>query len=111
MLDVLNQDYIRTARAKGLREQWVIFRHALKNVLLPVTTVLGLKIGGLLGGAFIIEVVFAWHGVGELAVKAIQWRDFTITQGIILLSAGIYVMVNLVVDVLYVYIDPRIRYR
>lgn len=110
MLDVLSQDYIRTARAKGLREQWVILRHALKNVLLPVTTVLGLKIGGLLGGAFIIEVVFAWHGVGELAVKAIQWRDFTITQGIILMSAGIYVLVNLTVDILYVYIDPRIRY-
>ena len=110
MLDVLNQDYVRTARAKGLREPLVIFRHALKNALLPVVTVIGLKIGGLLGGAFIIEVVFAWHGVGELAVKAIQWRDFTITQGIILISAGTYVLVNLLVDVIYVFIDPRIRY-
>jgi ABC-type dipeptide/oligopeptide/nickel transport system permease component len=110
MLDVLNQDYVRTARAKGLHEPLVIFRHALKNALLPVVTVIGLKIGGLLGGAFIIEVVFAWHGVGELAVKAIQWRDFTITQGIILISAGTYVLVNLLVDVIYVFIDPRIRY-
>jgi ABC-type dipeptide/oligopeptide/nickel transport system permease component len=110
MLDVLNQDYIRTARAKGLHEPFVVFRHALKNALLPVVTVIGLKIGGLLGGAFIIEVVFAWHGVGELAVKAIQWRDFTITQGIILISAGTYVLVNLLVDIIYVFIDPRIRY-
>jgi ABC-type dipeptide/oligopeptide/nickel transport system permease component len=110
MLDVLNQDYIRTARAKGLHEPFVVFRHALKNALLPVVTVIGLKIGGLLGGAFIIEVVFAWHGVGELAVKAIQWRDFTITQGIILISAGTYVLVNLFVDIIYVFIDPRIRY-
>ena len=110
MLDVLNQDYIRTARAKGLHEPFVIFQHALKNALLPVATVIGLKIGGLLGGAFIIEVVFAWHGVGELAVKAIQWRDFTITQGIILISAGTYVLINLLVDVIYVFIDPRIRY-
>ena len=110
MLDVLNQDYIRTARAKGLHEPFVVFRHALKNALLPVVTVIGLKIGGLLGGAFITEVVFAWHGVGELAVKAIQWRDFTITQGIILISAGTYVLVNLLVDIIYVFVDPRIRY-
>ena len=109
MLDVLNQDYIRTARAKGVREQVVVFHHALRNALLPVVTVMGLQFGGLLGGAFIIEVVFAWHGIGELAVKAIQWRDFTITQGIILIGAGTYVLINLLVDILYRFIDPRIR--
>jgi ABC-type dipeptide/oligopeptide/nickel transport system permease component len=110
MLEVLNQDYIRTARAKGLRERHVVFRHALKNALLPVITLVGLQVGGLLGGAFIIEVVFAWHGIGELAVKAILWRDFTITQGIILISAGTYVLVNLIVDISYTFIDPRIRF-
>ena len=110
MLDVMNHHYIRTSRAKGLRERLVIGRHALKNTLLPVITVLGLKVGGLLGGAFIIEVVFAWHGIGELAVKAIQWRDFTITQGIIVIGAATYVVVNLIVDIGYVFVDPRIRY-
>ncbi len=108
MLEVLNQDYIRTARAKGLGERVVVFKHVLRNALLPVTTVIGLQIGGLIGGAFIIEVVFAWHGVGELAVKAISWRDFVITQGIILISAGTYVLVNLFVDILYKFIDPRV---
>ncbi len=109
MLEVLGQDYVRTARAKGLTENLVIFRHALKNALLPVITVIGLQVGGLLGGAFIIEVVFAWHGIGELAVKAISWRDFTITQAIILVSAATYVLVNLLVDLTYNVIDPRIR--
>lgn len=110
MLEVLNQDYIRTARAKGLQERMVVFKHALKNALLPVITVMGLQVGGLLGGAFIIEVVFAWHGIGELAVKAIGWRDFTITQGVILIGAGTYVLVNLIVDIAYKFIDPRIKY-
>jgi ABC-type dipeptide/oligopeptide/nickel transport system permease component len=109
MLEVLNQDYIRTARAKGLSEKVVIFKHALRNALLPVVTIIGLQVGGLLGGAFIIENVFAWHGIGELGVNAIRWKDFTITQGIILISAGTYVIVNLVVDILYKYINPRIR--
>jgi ABC-type dipeptide/oligopeptide/nickel transport system permease component len=109
MLEVLDQDYIRTARAKGLSERMVVFKHALKNALLPVITIIGLQIGGLLGGAFIIENVFAWHGIGELGVKAIQWRDFTITQGIILISAGTYVVLNLVVDVLYQVIDRRVK--
>jgi ABC-type dipeptide/oligopeptide/nickel transport system permease component len=110
MLEVLNQDYVRTARAKGLSERIVVFKHVLRNALLPVITVLGLQIGGLIGGAFIIEVVFAWHGIGELAVKAISWRDFTITQGVILISAGTYVLVNLVVDILYKFIDPRVSF-
>jgi ABC-type dipeptide/oligopeptide/nickel transport system permease component len=109
MLEVLNQDYIRTARAKGLPEKFVIFKHALRNALLPVVTIIGLQVGGLLGGAFIIENVFAWHGIGELGVNAIRWKDFTITQGIILISAGTYVLVNLVVDILYKFINPRIR--
>jgi ABC-type dipeptide/oligopeptide/nickel transport system permease component len=109
MLEVLDQDYIRTARAKGLSEKLVVFKHALKNALLPVVTIIGLQIGGLLGGAFIIENVFGWHGIGELGVKAIQWRDFTITQGIILISATTYVVLNLVVDILYQVIDPRVK--
>jgi len=109
MLEVLDQDYIRTARAKGLSEKLVVFKHALRNALLPVTTIIGLQVGGLLGGAFIIENVFSWHGIGELGVKAIIWRDFTITQAIILVSAATYVTVNLVVDILYRVIDPRVR--
>jgi ABC-type dipeptide/oligopeptide/nickel transport system permease component len=109
MLEVLDQDYIRTARAKGLAEKMVVFKHALRNALLPVITLIGLQIGGLLGGAFIVENVFAWHGIGELGVKAIMWRDFTITQGIILISAATYVVINLVVDVLYQVIDPRVK--
>lgn len=109
MLEVLNQDYIRTARAKGLPERLVIFKHALRNALLSVVTIIGLQVGGLLGGAFIIENVFAWHGIGELGVNAIQWKDFTILQGIILISSGTYVIVNLIVDVLYKLINPRVR--
>ena len=110
MLDVLNQEYVRTARAKGLKEQLVVFRHALANALLPVITIIGLQVGYLLGGTFIIEIIFGWHGIGELAVRAILWRDFTITQGIILISAATYVFVNLFVDILYTYLDPRVSY-
>jgi ABC-type dipeptide/oligopeptide/nickel transport system permease component len=110
LLDVLNQDYVRTARSKGLPERIVILRHALKNAMIPVLTILGLQIGGLLGGAYIIEVVFAWHGVGELAVQAIQQRDFPLIQGIIVVVAITYVLVNLVIDLLYTVIDPRIAY-
>jgi len=109
MLEVMKQDYIRTARAKGVPERLVILKHALRNALLPVVTVIGLQVGSLIGGAFIIENVFAWHGIGELGVNAIRWKDFTITQGIILITAGTYVIVNLVVDVLYKFINPRIR--
>ncbi|WP_151702429.1 ABC transporter permease [Nitrincola alkalilacustris] len=109
MLDVLGRDYIRAARAKGMRESTVLFRHALPNALLAVVTIIGLQVGNLLGGAFIIEVIFGWHGIGELAVQAIQWRDFTITQAVILVGAGTYVLVNLIVDILYAWIDPRIN--
>ena len=110
MIEVLSREYIRAARAKGMSETTVIFRHALPNALLGVATIIGLQVGNLLGGAFIIEVIFGWRGMGELAVKAIQWRDFTITQAIILMGAGTYVLVNLAVDILYTWLDPRIDY-
>lgn len=110
MIEVLNSDYIRAARAKGVGETTILFAHALPNALLAVVTIIGLQIGSLLGGAFIIEVVFGWPGIGELAVKAIQWRDFVITQAVILVGAGTYVLVNLLVDILYTWIDPRIDY-
>jgi ABC-type dipeptide/oligopeptide/nickel transport system permease component len=111
MLDVLSRDYIRAARAKGVPEYALLLRHALPNALLSVATIVGLQIGHLLGGAFIIEVIFGWHGVGELAVRAIEWRDFAITQGIILIGAASFVLLNLVIDVLYTWIDPRIDVR
>ncbi len=110
MLEVLQQDYIRTARAKGLGEATTVIRHALKNALIPIITIIGLQFGGLLSGAFIIEFVFAWHGVGELAVQALQKRDFPLVQGIILIVATTYVLVNLAVDLLYASVDPRIAY-
>lgn len=110
MLDVLNSQYIRTARAKGLPQRLVILRHALKNALIPVVTILGLQMGGLLGGAFIIEIVFSWHGVGELAVQAIQQRDFPVIQGVVVVVAVTYVLINLAVDLTYSVLDPRIVY-
>jgi peptide/nickel transport system permease protein len=110
MLEVLGQDYIRTARAKGLTERRVLIRHALGNALIPVVTILGLQFGALLSGAFIIEAVFSWHGIGELAVKAFAKRDFPLIQGIVLVVATSYVLVNLAVDLLYAVIDPRISY-
>lgn len=110
MLEVLNSDHVRTARAKGLPEGVIVVRHALKNALIPTITVLGLQVGGLLGGAFIIETVFAWHGIGELAVQAITQRDFPLIQGIIAVVAVTYVVVNLLVDIAYRWLDPRITY-
>jgi peptide/nickel transport system permease protein len=110
MLEVLNSDYIRTARAKGLNKATVVLRHGLKNALIPTVTVLGLQVGGLLGGAFIIETVFAWHGIGELAVRAISQRDFPLIQGVIVVIATTYVLVNLLVDIVYRLLDPRITY-
>jgi peptide/nickel transport system permease protein len=111
MLDVLNAQYVRTAHAKGLTHRTVILRHALKNALIPVVTILGLQMGGLLGGAFIIEIVFSWHGVGELAVQAIQQRDFPIIQGVVVVVAVTYVLINLAVDLTYSALDPRIVYK
>ena len=109
MLEVLGQDFIRTARAKGLRERQVLIRHALGNAMIPVVTILGLQFGGLLSGAFIIEAVFAWHGIGELGVQAFAKRDFPLIQGIVLVVATSYVLVNLAVDILYAWLDPRIK--
>lgn len=111
LLEVLNQDYIRTAKSKGLATSIVLTRHALKNALIPVVTILGLQFGGLLGGAFVVENVFVWPGVGQLIVNAINQRDFPIIQGIVLLVSTTYVLVNLAVDLLYHKLDPRISAR
>ncbi len=110
MLEVLHQDFITTARAKGLREQIVVYKHALKNALIPVVTIIGLQFGLLLGGAVITETVFAWPGVGRLMVGSIMARDFPVVQGTVLLIALTFVFINLFVDILYSSLDPRIRY-
>jgi peptide/nickel transport system permease protein len=110
MLEVLNRDYIRTARAKGLAERIVTYRHALRNALIPVVTVVGLQFGTLLGGAVIIEQVFSLPGVGRFALEGINLRDYPVVQGAVLLIAAAFILVNLLVDVLYSLIDPRIRY-
>jgi peptide/nickel transport system permease protein len=110
VLEVLRQEYITTARAKGLAEFRVLVRHALRNALIPVTTVVGLQFGGLLGGAVIIETVFARQGIGRIAVTAINNKDFPLIQGIVLFAAVVYTLVNLVTDILYAWLDPRIRY-
>jgi ABC-type dipeptide/oligopeptide/nickel transport system permease component len=111
MLNVLGEDYIRTARAKGVRESVVLYRHAFRNALIPVITVLGLQFGYLLGGAVIVETVFVYPGLGSEVVTAILNRDFPEVQGIILVSAVSFVLINLVVDLLYTVVDPRIQYR
>ncbi len=100
---------VRTARAKGLRERAVVLRHAYRNALIPVITVLGIQIGRLLGGAVIIEAVFAWPGMGRLAVQAIISRDYVVVQGALLLLVTTFIVVNLVVDISYGFIDPRVR--
>jgi peptide/nickel transport system permease protein len=110
MLDVLGEDYIRTARAKGLRDRSVIIRHALRNILIPLVTVVGLQLGALFGGAVITESIFAWPGVGRLALQAISARDYPMVQASVLFISVVYVFLNLAVDILYVYLDPRIRY-
>lgn len=110
MLEVQNEDYVRTARAKGLREGAVTWSHTFRNVLIPVTTVIGLQIGFLLGGAVLVEVVFGWPGMGSLIINGILQRDFPVVQAGVLAVALCYVFVNLIVDVLYAAIDPRIRY-
>jgi peptide/nickel transport system permease protein len=110
MLEVLRQDYVRTARSKGLPEGAVINRHALRNALVPVVTVVGLQFGFLLGGAVIAEAVFAWPGVGRLAVDSILARDYPVVQGCVLLVASVFVILNLFVDLLYGYLNPRIRF-
>ncbi|MED4877070.1 ABC transporter permease [Anoxybacillus geothermalis] len=110
MLEVIRADFIRTARAKGLRERTVIWVHALRNAMIPVITVIGLNFGFLLGGTIITEQVFAINGVGRLMVQAIAARDFPMVQGSVLLVATLFVLVNLIVDIIYTFIDPRISY-
>jgi peptide/nickel transport system permease protein len=110
MLEVMDEDYIRVARAKGLKEQIVIFRHALKNSLIPILTVVGLQLAYLLSGTLVIEVVFALPGLGRLAFNAVTHRDYPVLQGAVLTVAISFTMINLIVDILYSYVDPRIRY-
>ncbi len=110
MLEVLSQDYIIAARSKGLSEKSIICNHALKNSFIPVLTMIGLQLGHLLEGAVIVESIFAWPGIGKLLVDSIFARDFSVIQGCVLLFAVLFVIVNLLVDISYVYLDPRIRY-
>lgn len=105
----LNQEYIRTAKGKGLRRQIIIWKHALKNAMVPVLTVMGMQFGNLLSGAFVIETVFAWPGLGRLGVNALLQRDFAMIQGVVLVSTMIFVVVNLVVDILYTVFVPSVR--
>ncbi len=109
LLDALGDDYVRTARAKGLTASRVVLGHALPNALIPVVTVVGLQIGGLLSGAIITEAVFAWPGIGSLLLDGIQSRDYPLVQGCVLVVALIYVLVNLLTDILYAWLDPRVR--
>jgi peptide/nickel transport system permease protein len=111
MLEVLNQDYIRTARAKGVSGPPVVWKHAFKNAAIPIVTIVGIELGTLLGGSVITETIFAWPGVGRLSVQAIYNRDYPVVQAAVFLLASTFVLVNLVVDLLYTYLDPRIRLR
>lgn len=110
VLEILHEDYITTARSKGLREQIVIFKHALRNALIPVITVIGIQCGALLSGALITETVFAWPGLGRLTITAIQKRDYPLVQGCVLVISLSYVLVNLLTDLAYAWVDPRIRF-
>lgn len=111
LLDILHQDYIKTARAKGLSEFIVIMKHAFKNALIPIITTVGINFGALLGGTVVVESVFAINGIGRLVVQAINARDFPIVQGAVLVIATTFVLINLIVDILYALIDPRISYK
>ncbi|HEV8617778.1 MAG TPA: nickel ABC transporter permease [Methylomirabilota bacterium] len=109
MLEVLNQDYIRTAKAKGMSDPPVVWKHALKNAAIPIVTIVGIELGTLLGGSVITETIFAWPGVGRLSVQAIYNRDYPVVQAAVFLLATTFVLVNLFVDLIYTYLDPRIR--
>jgi len=109
MLDVLREQYVRTARAKGLREIVIVHKHALMSAALPIVTVLGLQVGALLSGAVVTETVFNWPGIGTLALRAIQQRDYPVVQGVVLVSATLFVLINGAVDLAYRYLDPRVR--
>jgi ABC-type dipeptide/oligopeptide/nickel transport system permease component len=110
MLEVINSDYVRTARAKGLAERAVITRHALRNALIPVVTVLGLQLGGLLGGTVVVETIFSWPGIGWLLFSGISQRDYPVVQGVVLFYSVVFMFVTLAVDLGYSYLDPRVRY-
>jgi peptide/nickel transport system permease protein len=110
MLEVLRQDFIRTERAKGLSERAVIYKHAVRNAMIPVLTVIGLNFGLLLSGAILTETVFSWPGLGRLVVESVYERDYPLVVGCILVFAIVFVIVNLITDILYPYIDPRIKY-
>ena len=110
MISVLGKDYIRTAKSKGLTDSRVIIRHAFKNAAIPIITLVGMELGTLLGGAVITETIFAWPGVGQLAIQAIYNRDFPVVQAAVMNLAVIFVLINLIVDILYTYLDPRVRY-
>lgn len=110
MIEVLSQDYIRTARAKGLPERRVEYLHALRNAIIPVITIIGLQVGAIIGGTFVVETIFLWPGVGQLAVSSILSKDYPMVQGVVLLSAFLYMGANLLVDIFYVVLDPRIRF-
>ena len=111
MLEALGQDYVRTARSKGLPPRLVTYRHALSNAMIPVVTVIGLQFGALLSGAVITETIFSWPGIGRLAVDAIRSKDFPVVQGVVMVFAIVYALVNLFTDVLYAYLDPRLKTR
>jgi peptide/nickel transport system permease protein len=110
MLEVMGEDYVRTARAKGVVPWRVVFKHALRNALLPTVTVIGLQVGLLMGGAIITESIFSWPGVGQIAYESINRRDYAMIQGVVLYGATLFVLVNLLVDILYAVLDPRVRY-
>lgn len=110
MLDALNQDYIRTARSKGISERKVVIKHGLRNALMPIVTVIGLQFGSLLGGAVLTESVFAWPGIGKYTVECIQKSDFPVIQAVVLIIATVFVLMNLIVDIIYAFLDPRIKY-
>jgi peptide/nickel transport system permease protein len=110
MLEVMGEDYVRTARAKGVVPWRVVFKHALRNAMLPTVTVIGLQVGILMGGAVITETIFSWPGIGQIAYQSIYQRDYAMVQGVVLYGAALFVLVNLLVDVLYAVLDPRVRY-
>jgi peptide/nickel transport system permease protein len=111
MIEVLHQDYVRTARSKGLRDRMVVGGHAFRNALLPVVTIVGLQVGTLLSGAILTETIFSWPGIGRWIYESIQARDYPVVQSMTLVIAVVFVVTNLVVDLSYAWLDPRVRYR
>ena len=109
LLEVIHEDYIRTARAKGLRERTIIIRHAMRNALIPTVTIIGINLGAVLGGVVVVEIVFAREGIGRLVVDSVLTADMPVVQGVVLLGSLVFIFVNLFVDVLYAVMDPRIR--